>query len=451
MRFTTLLVIFAITSTRAVASPLPDASSITPSSVVRLPLLRRQHPHGSSRRKRDGSFSAQLYNDQGSEYLIQVAIGTPPQNFTVTLDTGSGDLWVPSSACPTSQCPYSRFDESASSTFKNTQSAFNIVYGIGSVNGTYATDTVTIGGVSVQNQQFGLGTSTSDILTNPTVVGGSDSSSPSNNDNQGTPIANGILGLGYPTLTASANKLGTTYNPFVFNLVEQNLIQQHLFSVYMNSASADGWAGEVIFGGIDSSKYTGNITYIPVAQISTSSIPLKKRAGNNNNYYYWMVHGQGIQVSSNDNHSSAQISLSGDSAAFVIDTGTTLTYFPNDMADNIASALVGRGNYALDSSSQTYIVECKKAAQQGTTLEIQMSDSSSASNNPLTITVPVSQLVIPLDTNSIDTAMSCMLGGTVNGVGTTSAAAPSSSSSPLLSSTTVLIATTLIGYTIAWL
>lgn len=88
MRFTTLLVIFAITSTRAVASPLPDASSITPSSVVRLPLLRRQHPHGSSRRKRDGSFSAQLYNDQGSEYLIQVAIGTPPQNFTVTLDTG---------------------------------------------------------------------------------------------------------------------------------------------------------------------------------------------------------------------------------------------------------------------------------------------------------------------------------------------------------------------------
>lgn len=88
MRFTTLLVIFAITSTRAVASSLPDASSITSSSVVRLPLLRRQHPHGSSRRKRDGPFSAQLYNDQGSEYLIQVAIGTPPQKFTVTLDTG---------------------------------------------------------------------------------------------------------------------------------------------------------------------------------------------------------------------------------------------------------------------------------------------------------------------------------------------------------------------------
>ncbi|KAI7886066.1 acid protease, partial [Lichtheimia hyalospora FSU 10163] len=395
------------------------------------PLLRRQHSH---HRKRDDSFSAQLYNAQGSEYLVQVAIGTPPQNFTVTLDTGSGDLWVPSTACPTSECPYSRFDESASSTFKNIQSAFNVVYGIGSVNGTYATDTVTIGGVSVQNQQFGLGTSTSDILTNPTMVGGSDSSSP-NNDNQGTPIANGILGLGYPALTASANKLDTTYNPFVFNLVEQNLIQQHLFSVYMNSASADGWAGEVIFGGVDSSKYTGNITYVPVAQISTSSIPLKKRAGNNN-YYYWMVHGQGIQVSSNDNHSSAQISLAGDSAAFIIDTGTTLTYFPNTMADQIASALVGNGNYALDSSSQTYIVECKKAAQQGTTLELEMSDSSTASNNPLTITVPVSQLVIPLDSNSIDTAMSCMLG--IAPLGSSHQSSSSSSSNMILIGDSVL-------------
>lgn len=89
MRFTTLAVIFAITSaTRAaVASPVPADSSITQSSVVRLPLIRRQHP-SSRLRKRADSFSAQLYNEQGSEYLVKVAIGTPPQEFTVTLDTG---------------------------------------------------------------------------------------------------------------------------------------------------------------------------------------------------------------------------------------------------------------------------------------------------------------------------------------------------------------------------
>lgn len=38
--------------------------------------------------KRDTTFDASLYNDQGSQYIIDVSIGTPPQNFSVTLDTG---------------------------------------------------------------------------------------------------------------------------------------------------------------------------------------------------------------------------------------------------------------------------------------------------------------------------------------------------------------------------
>lgn len=37
--------------------------------------------------KRD-EFTAPLYNDQGSQYLINVDIGSPAQTFAVTLDTG---------------------------------------------------------------------------------------------------------------------------------------------------------------------------------------------------------------------------------------------------------------------------------------------------------------------------------------------------------------------------
>lgn len=37
--------------------------------------------------KRD-PFQAPLYNDQGSQYLIEVGIGSPVQTFAVTLDTG---------------------------------------------------------------------------------------------------------------------------------------------------------------------------------------------------------------------------------------------------------------------------------------------------------------------------------------------------------------------------
>lgn len=66
-------------------------------NLLRLPLIRTmrsddilntarwKHVHRFGKRQ---EYSTKLYNDQGSQYLVQVGIGTPPQNFTVTLDTG---------------------------------------------------------------------------------------------------------------------------------------------------------------------------------------------------------------------------------------------------------------------------------------------------------------------------------------------------------------------------
>lgn len=59
-----------------------------PPPLLRLPLMRKSAaPLVQQFDKRD-PFSTPLYNDQGSQYLVSVGIGTPPQNFTVTLDTG---------------------------------------------------------------------------------------------------------------------------------------------------------------------------------------------------------------------------------------------------------------------------------------------------------------------------------------------------------------------------
>lgn len=62
------------------------------SSPIRLPLRKRgktkERNHMLSRRQNHIALASQLYNDGGSEYLVTVGIGSPPQNFTVALDTG---------------------------------------------------------------------------------------------------------------------------------------------------------------------------------------------------------------------------------------------------------------------------------------------------------------------------------------------------------------------------
>lgn len=64
--------------------------------IIRAPIIRnpRQGNVLEVARKRYQSmqkraeYNAPLYNDQGSQYLINVDIGTPAQTFAVTLDTG---------------------------------------------------------------------------------------------------------------------------------------------------------------------------------------------------------------------------------------------------------------------------------------------------------------------------------------------------------------------------
>lgn len=72
-----------------VISILLTSLACTAANNIKLPIVKRHKSpiHHGHLDKRVVHY-AQLFNDDGSEYLIHIGIGTPIQNFTLSLDTG---------------------------------------------------------------------------------------------------------------------------------------------------------------------------------------------------------------------------------------------------------------------------------------------------------------------------------------------------------------------------
>ncbi|CAJ0932138.1 unnamed protein product [Ranitomeya imitator] len=170
-------------------------------------------------------------------YFGEISIGTPPQNFLVAFDTGSSNLWVASTYCQSPACTnHPLFNPGQSSTYSTNNQQFAMSYGSGSMTGVLGYDTVTVQGLSIQNQEFGLS------VTEPSSF-------------FYYAKFDGIFGMAYQSMSAGDATTG------VQGLIQQNLIPQPVFSFYLT-----GQSGEVIFGGVDSSLYSGQITWAPVTE-----------------------------------------------------------------------------------------------------------------------------------------------------------------------------------------
>ncbi|KAI9469823.1 MAG: aspartic peptidase domain-containing protein [Benjaminiella poitrasii] len=325
-----------------------------------------------------------IYNDNQVQYLVNVQVGTPPQNFVVIVDTGSSLLWIPSTECPTSDCPLKKFNSSLSSTFSSYNSEFEIFYGRGYTKGIQAEDDVTLAGLTINNQQVGLATATEDTIATHTGVDGIG--------------ANGILGLGFPDNNSLYHRNQISSVPF--NMAAHNMLIEPIFSINTNSIYQDGWSGEIILGGKNTSNYVGNITYLPVVPDSISG-----------NYVLWQIDTQSIRCKScKYNHDQATVIYYNNSMPIVtsIDTGTTFSYMKDAYIRNILSDLTDSDHHVLDQHSGCYPIDCRYAFNKDHDARVDFAFATSNANQNVHFSIPVSELVEPLDNTNIRYATKCV-------------------------------------------
>jgi cathepsin D len=190
----------------------------------------------------DISATIPLTDYQNAQYYGPVSIGTPPVEFQVVYDTGSSNLWVPSTHCTALAClEHKRYNSEHSSTFEKNGTAFHIQYGTGRLDGIISSDIVDLGGLKIKKQQFAEATALPGITF---LVGRFD----------------GILGLGFASISVDG------VVPPWYNLLDQGLVKEKVFSVWLSKNAMAQVGGMLILGGVSNEYYTGPITYFPLTE-----------------------------------------------------------------------------------------------------------------------------------------------------------------------------------------
>ncbi|KAI1643090.1 acid protease [Daldinia loculata] len=233
------------------------------------------------------------------EYLSPVTIGG--QTLNLDFDSGSSDLWVFNSQLSTAATQgHTIYDPTQSKTFALMQGAsFEISYGDGSgAAGNVGTDTVDIGGATVTKQAIELATAVSRSFVEDT-----------NN--------NGLLGLAFSQL----NTVQPAQQKTFFDNVKSSLAEP-LFTADLRAQAA----GAYEFGRVDTSKFTGAMTWVPV----------------NTTDGFWQFTSEKFAVDGG----TPQTSTAG--AQAIADTGTTLL-----LADPaVAQAYYAQVDGAVDDQQQ---------------------------------------------------------------------------------------------------
>lgn len=229
-------------------------------------------------------------------YDTEITLGTPPQKFTVDLDTGSSDLWVAANGADSAYNPQN------SSTYTDYRSGFAISYGDGSsASGDWVKDTITYGGASVPQFVFAAASQVSSKEQ--------------------------VFGIGYKGNEAShfpGEQEGQTfeYDNFPLRLAQDGIINTPAYSLYLDGLNDD--TGSVLFGGVDTSKFSGELAILKTLTDAGDTSPRE-----------FFVTLDSVDVSVGGKSTNAL----DKTRHVLLDSGTTLTYVPTETYQTLLNAL----------------------------------------------------------------------------------------------------------------
>jgi len=256
------------------------------------------------RKRASTSTIRQLLDNLDYLYYANVSMGTPPQNLRLHLDTGSSDVWVEtmkSRLCQQRSGPCratGTFNPDNSSTYEQVSDDFDISYVDGEyARGDYGKDVFTLsGGAKVTGLQFGVGLDTTST--------------------------DGIMGIGFDLNEVQVQRLGKEpYRNLVDLMVDQKLIRSRAYSLWLNDLDAS--TGQVLFGGVDTAKFTGSLT----------TLPMDKRQGETQAREFAITL---TSVSLTISGKSQALTAKGYASPVLLDTGSTYTYLDPSIAQALS-------------------------------------------------------------------------------------------------------------------
>ncbi|TID22567.1 hypothetical protein CANINC_003342 [Pichia inconspicua] len=359
--------------------------------------------------------------NENTFYMSEIEIGTPPQKVGVLVDTGSSDLWVvatnnsycesgtggplnkaidrssivnwndlpthdnstvdeavnlisaqnkaTSSSSLIDCSQYGTFTFQDSQTFVSNGTAFSITYADQTfARGTWAHDDVIINGANVTDLSFAV----CDDADNAMGVFGI-----------------GLAGLettysGSSSLSSFFTRSQYKYENLPLKLKSLGIIDYVAYSVYLNNADAE--FANILFGAVDTTKYTGDLVAFPIINSHKSqgyNEPIELEITLNS-------------ISLINNKDRQQATIASGAAPALLDTGTTLTYIPKSIHDTILELV----NAQYSASIGYYIVRCSAVSDLSLNFNFQ----------GFNVNIPFSDFLIQLTTTSGAVSQSCMVG-----------------------------------------